>query len=553
MRHLSKYFVILFIIIIFQIVVNYLFIVKKTSPCAWDFDEVHQYYHDAKIYYEAIKNGRLFGGFRSLSIRRIRPPLLMLSAVPFVAINNSARFVLWTNSLYIIILLVAIYLIAARIESRNAGIIAVILCSSFPILIVLSRAFMPAYALTAIFALSILFLLLSEGFKSPTYSVGFGLLTGIGMLCKWTFFIFLIGPVVYFLVKSKKEGQRFHICLRNFTISLIVGLVICFPWYANFWRETIGFLFDVSWGRQSLFSRPNIIYGPGGIFAQIFILNDEQIGSIFMLVFMVSIFLLIRSQNKNKWWLIIAFAAPYLFFALIRNKHIRLTAPILAIISLIIAVGVCNIHRDWLRRASFSLIFFIGIFNFYSYTFPNIYLENVWPLTPLRFDKVGPFTVKKTDIKSGNPVVSTVSLGRVKLFSYDLHRSWRTRIKEDWRVKELVDEIDRTRNRDKPTSIIVVPDLEPIWTGIFDMLQVRKLPLSVDVIPRETALIQKADYTRILEYDFVVVKKRWLRPDYYGPDSEPAFELLRKHKTEFELLKRFRVLDGDTVLLYKRL
>jgi len=546
------YFIIIIFLIITQITINYLFVVKKTPPCSWDYDEVHQYYHDTKVYYNAIKQGAFFKDFHSLPISRIRPPLLMILALPFISINQSARYILLTNSIAIIILLFSVYYLGRIIKSRKVGLISALIISGFPLGIVLSRVFMPAYLLSSIFTLSLLFLILSGGFKNRGYSVLFGIMLGLGMLCKWTFFIFMLGPILYFIFKNSKQNRPTYYWGSNFFLSLITGGVICAFWYMLFWKEIFKFLYSVSIGTESFLFGPTNIFGLKSLFAQIFILN-HQISFPFYVCFLVSIFFIFKSKNRYKYFLFITLITPYLFFAFVRNKHIRLTAPMLPLISIFIALFLENINGKFLRRVLTIGVLGFTCLNFYMFTFPGLYLENIWSLTPNKVKKFGLLSFNITDINSKRPFISSISLVNFKLFTFEIVRSWRAKIKKEWKVEEIVDKIEKSSNPFREIKIFVIPDLEPIWTGIFDLIQVRKIPAIVKIIPREEALFSKINYKELFNGDYVVIKKTWLAPGYYGPNPTPALELIQKHEDEFKLLGKFEVLDGDTVLLYKKL
>jgi len=546
-----KYFSILVFIIVIQIAVNYFFVVKSPLISSWDYDEVHYYYHNAKIYYDSFKEGTFFPSFFKLPTYKIKPPLIEIFAIPFMLVNSSARFALMVNSIGILILLLSLYFIGKIIKDEKAGLFSVFIMSGFPLSIIMSRAFMPAYFLAAFVSLSFLLLLLSEGLTRRNYSVLLGIVFGLGMLCKWTYFIFLIGPVVYFAIKAKRE-KYFNIFFKNFSVASILGILICSIWYVPFWREMFNFVFRVSWGEESFLYGPAAMLAPQSILHQIYLLN-KQMGLPFFVCFSACLFLFIKSKDNNKWLLVVSILVPYLLFALVRNKHIRLAFPAFPLIAALISVCISSIKRPLLRKISMAPILLLCFFNFYMYTFPRVSLENVWPLTPVRFERLGPFILEETGAKFSKPRLSKVSLGNIEVFSYYIYESWRSKIKDEWKIREIVSKIEETNDAREKISIAVVPDLEPLWSGIFDLVQIKDISAEITILPDVKTSFYKNSYEDILRSDYVVIKKTWLSPGYYGPDPGPAIELMKKNKNNFKLVKTFTVLDGDTVLLYKRI
>jgi hypothetical protein len=140
------------------------------------------------------------GPLRILRTSYYYPPLFYWTAVPFQVVWGPSKDAAVSSLLiYLSLAMLATYGIGSRLFSRPVGLIAAVLLCCYPVIFGLAREFYPDLPLVGLVGLGFYALLVSDGFRNRRGSVLFGVATGLGMLSKWTYPIFLIGPVAYFL------------------------------------------------------------------------------------------------------------------------------------------------------------------------------------------------------------------------------------------------------------------------------------------------------------------------------------------------------------------
>jgi 4-amino-4-deoxy-L-arabinose transferase-like glycosyltransferase len=166
------------------------------------------------------------------------PPLFYFSALPWQRLLGvSEDIAAMTNVVYMAILLLSVYGIGARMFGKQVGLLASCLVSLLPMSFSMARYFYLDYALTAAVALSVYLLLLTNGFRSKTYSLLFGLGLGLGMLVKWLLILFLLGPLCIILLRSpviqglRRKLARPSLDWRWLGVSVAVGLLTTLLWY----------------------------------------------------------------------------------------------------------------------------------------------------------------------------------------------------------------------------------------------------------------------------------------------------------------------------------
>ena len=126
--------------------------------------------------------------------------LIAAVGMKFVRFNlDAARL---PNLLFLGILIASVYLFGRRLFDGKTGVLAGVLVSFFPIVHGLTREIYIDLALLAWVALAFYLLLRTDHFQSPLFSFLFGAVCGLGLLTKWTFPVFLAGPVLWVLSET---------------------------------------------------------------------------------------------------------------------------------------------------------------------------------------------------------------------------------------------------------------------------------------------------------------------------------------------------------------
>ncbi|HSJ52538.1 MAG TPA: glycosyltransferase family 39 protein, partial [Anaerolineae bacterium] len=190
-------------------------------------------------YYDILKGGvDLSSLFAALTLSDYYPPLVHLTVtVSYALFGVSADVAAMSNSLYLVLMLLAVYGIGERLAGPWIGLLSAALVSLFPIVFSMSRYLYVDFALAAMVALNVCLLLRSEGFGRRGYSVLYGLSFGLGMLVKWTFVVFALPP---FLAVAASPGllaavpPSLRLALgsrRRLLVSAALGLAVTALWF----------------------------------------------------------------------------------------------------------------------------------------------------------------------------------------------------------------------------------------------------------------------------------------------------------------------------------
>jgi len=304
------------------------------------------------------------------------PPFYHLSSLLVSPILGTSHLALvMINTVYLLILSISIYFIGLKLFDKTTGLLAAGLISMYPAIFRYSRVFGPDFALTAMVCLSICLLLYSDYFRNKKFSLLFGISLGIGMLTKWTFILFLIGPLGYILFRTflsasvKNKQQRF----LNISFSLTLGILIAALWYLPafsrvIWRTKMFFWlinyqdFSVSHPERALFNKL------GGVFSYLRFLNNEQISFLGFISFLGGLFIY-SLKCKGKLFLLLWCIIPYFTLSLSSHKEARFLMPLLPAVALITAGGIQKIISKRVKLSLWIAIFLILLVQFFDVSY----------------------------------------------------------------------------------------------------------------------------------------------------------------------------------------
>jgi len=125
------------------------------------------------------------------------PPIGILTS-GFYAVFGRTHDVAAASQLpFTALLLIALYLLGSRLVDRRTGLLAAWLAATSPATVELSRQYLLEMPLTALTTLAVLLLIMTDRFTERRWSIAAGLAVGLAALAKQTFFIFLIGPILW--------------------------------------------------------------------------------------------------------------------------------------------------------------------------------------------------------------------------------------------------------------------------------------------------------------------------------------------------------------------
>ncbi len=261
--------------------------------------------------------------------------------------------IIFTNTIFSLILLVSVYKIGAIFYNKEVGLLASILTFLCPIIFAQSRVFMLDFPLAACVSLSLLLLLKTNNFESVTFSLITGLTFGLTWLIKETGIIFLMPPFLYYSFKSilLKENKRLRI--NNVIVTLLSFLILGGAVYFNsFNRANPGICWKLFWSYYNDFGIPYYLK----CFPLVYF------GVILSLALLPLVLFFIFNFRKINPFLLCWFIFPLLVFSLSPNKNHRYLIPVLPAVFLMLSSGIYGFFMTHKIKKAYIIVLFLLVF-----------------------------------------------------------------------------------------------------------------------------------------------------------------------------------------------
>jgi 4-amino-4-deoxy-L-arabinose transferase-like glycosyltransferase len=408
-------------------------------------------------YWEAIISGSEDWWQDVLNVEPFYPPFYHLSLIPLSLIFG---FTLDTgvigNSFYMVIMALSTYGIGKILYTRNAGLIAAFLVSCYPLIVSMSREYIISVMLTSMTTLAYYLFLKSENFENKKYSLWFSFIFAVGLMVKWTFFIYalpavlaglwgdkiglkdriiqftyyfgmiaalLIVPFFILIIGAQRwipltlEFLLIWALVKNFpktslstqkAINLItlscISVLICFPWYAHN-------LINILIGMSKFAFPSSVLKGSMAwdlpIWGYYLEVISRQMGYPLMAIFVITFFMYIFKKDRFNWVLFGWAILPIIVFTFVNNKGARYTMPSLPAMALITAVVLTQVKNISLKRFLYSItgittlvtILYTGFIpapTFLPYLGKgNLPITQIWPINTILDDIIEEAKPKK--------------------------------------------------------------------------------------------------------------------------------------------------------------
>ena len=346
----------------------------------WD----QAYYLDNTLHYLTALHA---GGFGAL-IQQVwtgdpsHPPLFQLSTLPFFLVfGDTPTSALLLSLLVWVVLLLSVGDIAARLLGRRAGLLAMVLTATMPLMVGLSHEVLEDFETTAVVALTVAILLRTDRFSSWRASLALGVVAGLGWLSKSTYPIFVLGPVLVVCAETALavRDELGHPATRpkarrraaNAAGALAITLLFALGWYIPHLAATVVYIQSASSGPLAVGTGPsnpltihNLSAFTLGVIVSAVSLVVACVG-LLALAWVAAARLLSRLRRRPTrrgrcGWavatLLVTWAViPYLIVATAHNQDSRLLAASLPAVALIVAALVVAVPL-WQARWLFSAI-----------------------------------------------------------------------------------------------------------------------------------------------------------------------------------------------------
>jgi len=471
----------------------------------------------------------------------------------FISGLNQDSGVMVSSSIFFTILMLSIYGVGKVLFDRRVGLLAAFLVSMYPLVFNHMRTYMLDLPLTSMVVLAIFLLLKSDGFTNKKYSLFFAIASGLGLLIKFNFALFILGPLTLTLYKIfRKVG--FKQVWRNIAAAIFIVILISFRFYGlKFW-EVANRIYGCSWFYAASFY-PG--YSPASILQRclamgtdylFFFLKDcfnSSVSPVLFILFIFGVFSNKRQRGILFTWLVLPLLLLAFFFYY--PDQSRYFMPVFPALALISSAGIMSLKSIKLRRVFVILAVVLGCLQYFAIAYRIDFLpKQIQIKIPFLFsDRFLPITLFKRDL-------SLRFRSDLDNFSYP--------VKIQNKNEEILNEILRNSNNLKDKiKVFIVGNNVRIYQPIMYEVLVKKLPIIIyqlSLNEEEKYKEQTLEIYNILTADYVAVARDG-RPDQFAhafikKRLEELDLFFEKNITKFEFIKEFSFDNGDSLLLYKK-
>lgn len=357
-------------------IANGIWIILDHSIPSWD--QAH-YLSIALEYKRSFQGGGPIELLRTIhAADPSRGPLFTVLLMPFLYVfGPAARSGLLLNLLIAPVLYVAAGEIAWTLfRSWRARLLTIVLVATMPLLVGLFHNVLQDFLLVTLVTVSLLLLLKSEGFQRRGMTLAMAFAMGLGTLTKVTFPLFVAGPllvVVAQIVLARRStgtasaGVEPHSgrrrLLANLAGAVLIYLLMVAPWYLSNFSATLEYIRSTTGGPLSQGAGPKDPYTFHALASFTAGVVSFNVSWIIVLAGLIALAMsasalksLFARPRKLEPLLKLAFLLawiliPYLSVALAHNQDVRLMAPAMPGIAVLVAGAISAIRRPRARLA----------------------------------------------------------------------------------------------------------------------------------------------------------------------------------------------------------
>ena len=546
--------IILASIILFHLINNYIWLKMDNTYLLHD---AHWHFLFSLRVFDEIRNSVipiLSNIFNDFVYYRWHGIFVAYITAPFYFIFGTSQNagVMINAAIFLTILVFSTYGIGKKLFNEKAGLLATFIVTMYPLIFNHLRIYMLDLPLTSMITLSIYLLLLTENFTNKNYSLLFAISAGLGMLTKFSFVGFIIGPLSLVLYRACINKKIQLIQKKNILTVFLIIIIIPFAFYRlKFW-EVFNRIYECSWlytsSNFSVHSLFLYIYSVISL-AKDFLLwclknmINNSISFLFFCAFVIGLPIFFIKKIGYKKILYLWILLPILFLTLIfRSPEIsRYTMPLMPAIAIISGIGIAGIKYLKLQKTIIFLVVILGYFQYFTISY-NI------PFLPAGIEVSLPYLKKIYILNRNIEIPYRNNLGMV---------SYPSRV--DWKEEEILREILKLSDDFKQRkSVFFVDDVTQVYEPLAYRLFVEKQPVDIHV----NSLATEERYEDsggaldlIIMADYVVIKK--VEKNSLGSPSQirerikETRRLFEENITKFKLIREFKLQDGSILLLFK--
>lgn len=336
-------------VVIFVVTTSF-WIFKNNLPPSWD---EANYLGASEVLHQTLVHGGIFDFFtNTTTILGTKAPLITILPVPlYLLLGSTPHVALLINIIFCLIFFVFFYKLVLQLFDKKIAFVSCLIVSTMPIFYGLVRYYFVEFGLLAFVVIWIYLASNTENLTNKKYLFLLGLISGLGVLMKFHFFIFTLGPTLVVLYKSWKDLKTKIVSIKNILIFAVPAMFIALPWYSRN-------ILTVLWKAKRATNPEllgNLYYGSAFSFKNLYLsaldfINFALSGYWFIVLVVLCALFIYKKQKLNINYLFLSwFFIPFAIFYLGPNKDYRLMLPLLPPVAIFIA---------WLIEKTFKGNFF---------------------------------------------------------------------------------------------------------------------------------------------------------------------------------------------------
>ncbi len=357
MKKDRKACLVLVLLLVFHLLNIFFWFNKDVWPVGKD------YAHHLRMNMEFIREFPVYDDWRQIVFISMNdnPPLYYWTGTVLWFFSRSYQSLFLNSSLYLFLLLLAVYGIGKELKDRQTGLIAAMLCSFSPGVYLSAIQFnlaLPTAALVSVIVYSLVLVSRSQGRR---YWLLFALLFVAGMYTRQLVGVFILGPLLLTLFRLDRITWKAG--LKGAGLLLAVILVLL-PYYHVLSPEhhMVKKMSITGWVHESnIFSLQHLLY-----YLRII---PKQVNKLNTLLFAAGLALLFLKRTYGDKLILSWIIPPLVILSFVFLKFPEYTTAVIPAISLAAAMLLTRIRPAW---AGLSLVGVVMILNvcFYFKNFP---------------------------------------------------------------------------------------------------------------------------------------------------------------------------------------
>ena len=328
---------------VFFLGVTLVWIARDRVPPAWD-DAI--YMNASLSVYDALTDGGVPAFIqKSLSAMTRKPPLIAVLPTPlYLLFGRDPRFAPAINLLFLALMFFAVNRIAVRCAGTGAGLTAVWVAGTMPMIYAMARWYLVESGLIALVCVCVWLLIELDAAYSTRKMLLLGVACGCGLLMKASFPLYVVVPALFLLVRRGATLRRWP-ALRAF---LIPAAVLVAPWYLlNLQSATDHFVYSGSASTAQHYGSGSILSASAIWTWLVNVANAAPILYVLLLCLLLAGGLRSLDPAARRGLILCGlWASPIVVIAFTHFRDVRFAAPLFP--ALAIANGI--LLAPWLRR-----------------------------------------------------------------------------------------------------------------------------------------------------------------------------------------------------------